>query len=107
MTITIQAVPPRVAYLLPLPDSDGLSVRQVRGATCIWCDAPLTAETAVDLGERRYDCPRFPRGCYRCAGRAAFVALHRHAPDCDECTHSGAGCATGAVLIRMIRDGRQ
>lgn len=98
--------------LLSLPPLDGLTVRQVRGASCIWCDLPLTAETAVDLGERRHKrldghYSTFPRGCHRCTGRAALAALHDHAPDCTVCTDNAAGCDVGAVLLRMIRDGRQ
>ncbi|MFJ8081440.1 hypothetical protein ACIQ6Y_12500 [Streptomyces sp. NPDC096205] len=112
ITIQIQEVPSRVSKLLPLPPLDGLSVGQVRGAMCIWCDTPLTAETAVDLGERRHrrldgHYSTFPRACCQCTSRAAFTALHIHAPDCDTCRHNPAGCEAGAILLRMIRDGRR
>ncbi len=38
---------------LPLPGVGDLSEEQQRGAACVWCKEHLTAEIAVDLGERR------------------------------------------------------
>ncbi|MFD8031000.1 hypothetical protein ACFV3F_20090 [Streptomyces sp. NPDC059717] len=38
---------------LPLPGVGDLSKEQQRGAACVWCKTHLTAESAVDLGERR------------------------------------------------------
>ena len=53
--------------LLPLPDLDGLSEQQVRGAACVWTGVVLTPATAVDLGRRTasragVSVPWFPRG---------------------------------------------
>jgi hypothetical protein len=77
----------------------------------VWCDAHLSAETAVDLGERRIrvldsSVTAFPRGCRRDAGVAAYRALLDHAPSCEQCVDDATGCETGTLLRRLIREGR-
>jgi hypothetical protein len=91
---------------------DALNEGQLRGAACAWCGVPLTAETAVDLGERSIRVldsyvTAFPRGCRRDASEAAYLALLDHAPTCEQCVDDAARCETGAVLQRLIREGRQ
>lgn len=98
--------------LLPLPTLDGLTEAQVRGRACVWNGVVLTAETAVDLGPRRKkhlgnDYDWYPRGCKSCTGGAALRALHEHAPTCAECCAYAGSCATGRILLRLIRDGHR
>jgi hypothetical protein len=93
--------------LLALPAVDDLKSRQVRGASCIWCDLPLTAETAIDLGERDDPQLRFPQACSPCTRRAALAAIHEHAPACDNCVRHAPDCATGTALIRLTKVGRR
>lgn len=97
---------------LPLPTEGTLSDPQQRGAACVWCTQPLTAETAVDLGERRIrvdddHVTAFPRGCRPCTHEYAYRALLDHAPDCDWCTADASSCDTGIALRRLIREGRR
>ncbi|MEU2180128.1 hypothetical protein [Streptomyces thermolilacinus] len=66
MTTTL---PPR----RPLPRRAGLTRRQQRGASCVWCCIVLSPDTAVSLGTQTYqladgqDLEWHPRGCTRCA----------------------------------------
>ncbi|MEU9337250.1 hypothetical protein AB0D49_29500 [Streptomyces sp. NPDC048290] len=57
---------PEVVDLLALPVLDELTDAQARGAVCVWdpTEDQLTAETAIDLGERQTDGGHwFPRAC--------------------------------------------
>jgi hypothetical protein len=97
--------------LLVLPALDGLTVEQVRGASCIWCETPLTAETAVDLHERRHKrldghFSTFPRACRPCARAAADNALGIHLGGCEQCVDNIDRCATAAAL-RDLRESAQ
>ena len=99
--------------LLTLPDLDGLSDAQTRGATCVWCPdgTPLTAITAVDLGEHLSpfegrEMRWFPRAHRRCAQAAALAALHEHAPLCERCVDDASNCDTGMTLRRLMREYR-
>ncbi|AVH57900.1 MULTISPECIES: hypothetical protein [Streptomyces] len=97
---------------LPLPSVDALSEEQLRGAACVWCKTPLTAETAVNLGERRVrirssHTTAFPRGCRRHAGEAAYRALLDHAPSCEQCVDNADRCDTNTALRHLIREGRR
>ena len=102
--------------LLRLPGLDGLTDEQTRGATCVWCPAdspPLTAETAVDLGEHMSPLSGstspmrwFPRGCHVCTHHYEFAALHDHAPLCQECVDNVDECPEGVGLRRLMRDTR-
>ncbi|MGW2934757.1 hypothetical protein ACWDA7_23525 [Streptomyces sp. NPDC001156] len=72
----------------------------------------LTAETAVDLGERRIrvldsHVTAFPRGCRPCSATAAFRALHDRTPNCEQCVDDAGSCETGIALRRLIREGRR
>jgi hypothetical protein len=99
---------PRTGALpLPLPALGMLSDAHRRGARCAWCSTPLTAETAVDAGERdAEDGARiFPRGCVQCAGRAAYRLLFQHAPHCDRC-RTDASCPVAVAAQRLMRGGR-
>ncbi|MFF9279493.1 hypothetical protein [Streptomyces griseosporeus] len=90
-----------------LPSVEELTPEQIRGAACVWCGTRLTAETAVDLGERRRPGhSAFPRGCRPCTHTAANRALQDHAPRCEQCVDDGSKCETGMALYRMIRDSR-
>ena len=98
--------------LLEVPGLDGLTEPQLRGASCIWCNTPLTTETAIDLGERRHrrldgHYSTFPRGCHDCTLREALTALFDHAPLCEQCTDSPEGCDTAAALRRLMRECRR
>jgi hypothetical protein len=60
-----------------LPSVDRLSLRQIRGADCVFCGITLCAETAVDLGEQvRPDGSGrwFPRACKTHPWAAAAAA---------------------------------
>lgn len=95
---------------LPLPDVGQLSESQQRGAACVWCKAPMTAVTAVDLGERRIRVldthfTAFPRGCRPCTAKAARRALWNHGALCEECMDADRGlCETDMALRRLIRE---
>lgn len=98
--------------LLTLPALDGLSKEQVRGAACIWCGTSLTADTAVDLGERRHKrldgrYSTFPRACHRCVHDAAYGVLMDHAPSCEQCVDDAAGCDMAVALRRLMREHRR
>ncbi|MFJ9346097.1 hypothetical protein [Streptomyces sp. NPDC101237] len=93
--------------LLELPALDGLTEAQARGADCVWCPqkAPthLTAETAVNLGERRHRRPggrfsTFPRACRACFRQAAAAALRAHAGSCEQGVDDAALCGTATAL---------
>ena len=98
--------------LLELPDLEGLSEAQVRGAECIWCSGTLTADTAVDLGERKHRrldgrYSTFPRADRRCVHDAAYSVLLDHAPSCEQCVDNAAECPTGRALRRLMREYRR
>jgi hypothetical protein len=97
-----------VAALLEVPEHNALTKEQARGADCAWCGKPLTAETAVDLGERRIQVldthfDTFPRGCRPCASKRAYGALFGHAEACDHCRKHPSGCEIGDELRRLSR----
>ncbi|MEV5168193.1 hypothetical protein AB0K66_26715 [Streptomyces werraensis] len=104
---TTPTATPTGALELPLPALGMLSDAHRRGSRCAWCSAPLTAETAVDAGERdAEDGARiFPRGCASCASRAAYELLFRHAPHCDRC-RTDASCPVAVAAQRLMRGGR-
>ncbi|WP_436735827.1 hypothetical protein [Streptomyces sp. BBFR102] len=55
---------------MQLPQPAQLTDGQLRGARCVWCEAPLATTAAVDLGIRphpQYPGARwFPRACPSC-----------------------------------------
>jgi hypothetical protein len=102
--------------LLALPALDTLTDDQTRGAVCVWDrnEDRLTAETAVDLGERMDPLPGtsspmrwFPQACQHHTGQAAIRALHEHAPMCEPCVDNAANCKTGRALNRLRRDAQR
>ncbi|NUS22739.1 MAG: hypothetical protein HOV92_00725 [Streptomyces sp.] len=106
-TTTIDAL-----ALLELPALDSLTTEQVRGAACIWRGEPLTADTAVDLGERRHKrldgrYSTFPRACRRCVHEAAYKVLIGHASSCEQCVDDSSQCDTGRALLRLMREHRR
>jgi hypothetical protein len=59
-----------------IPRPKGLTERQVRGFSCVWCGASLDDATAVDLPPQPYQILDhrtrwYPRACLTCAGGAA------------------------------------
>ncbi|MYU25506.1 hypothetical protein [Streptomyces sp. SID8352] len=50
--MTVTSPRPGEVRQLPLPDPEGLTEDQLRGAVCVWGTARLTGESAVDLGEQ-------------------------------------------------------
>jgi hypothetical protein len=103
------STPTEVLALLELPALDALTKRQTEGGDCVWCATPLTAETAVDLGERTDTdgTHRFPRACHPCTGTAAYRALLDHGPVCEQCVDNADQCEVGRGLRRLIREGRR
>ncbi|MEU9338542.1 hypothetical protein AB0D49_36235 [Streptomyces sp. NPDC048290] len=66
MSTPTPTIPREVLDLLPLPPLNTLTDAQERGSVCVWdpTEDPLTAETAIDLGERWADGSHwFPRAC--------------------------------------------
>lgn len=99
--------------LLELPPLDEQTAEQVRGATCIWCPkskpTPLTAKTAVNLGERRHKrlgghFYTFPRCCRPCARKAADDALKAHAGCCEQCADDATLCEKAAALRQLMQE---
>jgi hypothetical protein len=106
-------IPPDALAALALPSLDTLTEDQVRGGACVWGGEPLTAATAVDLGERRTRragtlVSWFPRGCRSCTARAAQQALYdHHVPRCEECETVQGGCPVHRALARLVREGQR
>jgi hypothetical protein len=88
------------ANTLDLPNPARLNADQVRGGHCCWCNTALTAETAVDLGERRHPTHWFPRCCPTCI-RAAD---HAHVGMCEICVETPGACQTAATLKQLVRE---
>ncbi|MFI9600310.1 hypothetical protein ACIHCX_10595 [Streptomyces sp. NPDC052043] len=114
MTTTGAQDPTRKATaLIPLPNPADLTEQQVRGITCVWDGVALTPETAIDLGprRRRHEDPAsqwFPRGCRRCTGERAYVAMFTHTSLCaDGCRTDAAGCEIGSALRRLAIRGHR
>ncbi|GAB2732891.1 hypothetical protein [Streptomyces bullii] len=99
-----------VLQALQLPSLDGLTEDQVRGAACVWCNVPLPVD-AVDLGPQRKkrldgEYNWFPRGCPKCVGEQAFIALFDHAQTgvCVTC-ESRSDCPFAVEVRRLMREG--
>lgn len=85
---------------LALPDPAGLTEEQRRGRRCCWCPTRLTAETAVDLGERKDPVHWFPRCCPAC-----IQAEDRdHVSMCETCVETPGACETAAALRQLVRE---
>jgi hypothetical protein len=85
---------------LALPNPVKLNTDQVRGGHCCWCDMVLTAETAVDLGERRHPVHWFPRCCPTCIRSQA----RNHVSMCETCVEQPGACETAAALRQLVRE---
>jgi hypothetical protein len=92
--------------LLPIPRGARLSALQARGAACVWCQARLTIETAVDLGERPGPggVTIFPRGCDSCARTLAARVYRIHIANCRACL-SNRSCVDRAALRHLASEG--
>ncbi|MDX2837959.1 hypothetical protein PV377_02895 [Streptomyces ipomoeae] len=88
------------ADALALPDPAKLTADQVRGGHCCWCDTPLTAETAVDLGERRHPMHWFPRCCRPCI----HATNRTHPGMCEQCAINAADCPTAHALRHLAQE---
>ncbi|MET9774028.1 hypothetical protein ABZ023_07110 [Streptomyces sp. NPDC006367] len=112
MTETIRQSPSAVLGVLGLPAVDVLTADQTRGAVCVWCTERLTAETAVDLGERSGPDGRWwPRACRPHLTTRALHALFEHAPGCADCRETPppgerSRCEVGRVLVQLTKDPR-
>lgn len=85
---------------LDLPDPAGLTEDQLCGRQCCWCPAPLTIETAVDLGQRREPVAWFPRCCPSCIQ----AADRTHVGMCETCVERPGACETAAALRQLVRE---
>lgn len=94
---------------LPLPEYNGLTEQQLRGANCVWDDTPLTTTTAVDLGERHADdgTSWFPRACRPCTRPRALKGLQLHSGMCEPCAIDHTQCPEGLALVRLVREARR
>ncbi|CAL9504680.1 hypothetical protein [Streptomyces sp. enrichment culture] len=94
--------------MLPLPQVLGLSDPQRRGAACVWCSEPLTAETARDLGERpTSDGTRiWPRGCTPCVCAEARRIASLHPRRCRTCD-AGKCCPDQRALRALALEDRR
>ncbi|GAB2731913.1 hypothetical protein GCM10027072_28360 [Streptomyces bullii] len=93
--------------LLPLPRIQLLTERQMQGVVCVWCGAPLTPETARDLGARSRPggTQWFPRGCKRCVRAAALRFLAMHTANCASCAPGRPGCSVRTALRGLAKEG--
>ncbi|MEV0981187.1 hypothetical protein [Streptomyces sp. NPDC049915] len=112
MSTTTHEIPRQVLHLLEVPSLNDQSGMQVRGAACVWDGAPLTAETAVELGERRHRrldgrYSTFPRGCAPCVAARAHRALLDHGGSCEQCLDNRELCYVGRTLYRLVRNARR
>jgi hypothetical protein len=94
--------------MLPLPQYLGLTDAQRRGAVCVWCREPLTAETARNLGERPApDGTRmWPRGCTPCVCTEARRIASLHPRRCRTCD-TGKQCDDRDALYALAREDRR
>ncbi|RPE40288.1 hypothetical protein EDD90_3324 [Streptomyces sp. Ag109_O5-1] len=92
--------------LLEVPPYDELSEEQRRGARCVWTNMPLTAETAIDLGERADDdgVPWWPRAWRSGMHDVAVATLRAHAGCCEMCAIDANLCETATALSGLTRE---
>jgi hypothetical protein len=103
---TLPEIPAAVLAVLAQPALDSLSDTRARGATCVWCPARLTPDTAYDLGDRPHPAGgrAFPRGCRRCVQQAIHAAHHR---TCDHCQDDPTTCTLRRALRRTALEARR
>lgn len=112
MSTATQELPLEVVRLLAVPALDEQSEEQLRGAACVWDGQPLTAETAVQLGERRHrrldgHYSTFPRGCASCVAERAHSALLAHGSSCGRCVSEKELCPVDTALHRLVREAQR
>lgn len=101
-----------VMSMLTVPSMDGLTADARRGAICVWCPEPLTAETAIDLGHRRLEVDGeettcFPRACRPCGRQAAVRESRTHRLHCPQCLKEPTDCRDRRAILRLAKDGRR
>lgn len=106
---TLPEIPAAVLAVLALPPLDSLSEDRARGATCVWCPARLTPDTAHDLGDRPHPAGgrAFPRGCRRCVQQAIHAAYDAHFRDCVRCEADRTTCDLRRALRRTALEARR
>jgi hypothetical protein len=97
--------------LLPLPSPETLTESQLCGRSCVWCWAPLSNDTAIDLGKRTSDAHGstaswFPRACLDCMQPHVLQTAAFHARTCEQCVDDAAStdksvCDTARTLRRL------
>jgi len=98
-------ISPEALAALEIPDRTTLADVQARGAACLWCASPLTAESVVDLGERRTPDGLlwFPRACPQpCLNDVVHQTLRAHAGMCEQCTDDTDHCETATALRQLV-----
>lgn len=103
-------VSPEILRILVLPSLNTVTDSQTRGATCVWCDGPLTTEMAVDLGEQMSPLEGTtsptrwtPRACPSCAADRARRGRWAHSTTCKQCADKAAQCPMGEGLLDLLR----
>lgn len=103
-------VSPETLRVLVLPSLDLVTDAQTRGASCVWCDGPLTTDMAVDLGETMSPLKGTtspmrwtPRACPACTAERARRGRFAHATTCEQCTDDDAQCPVGEGLLDLVR----
>ncbi|MEU5442784.1 MULTISPECIES: hypothetical protein [Streptomyces] len=74
-----------------LPELEELPDERARGRCCVWCGEHLSAETAIDLGEKRNP-SWFPRGCIPCTLKRVLAAYKTHWATCEQCVDDETLC---------------
>lgn len=102
-------VSPEILHVLVLPSLDLVTDAQTRGATCVWCDGPLTTDVAVDLGEQMSPLKGTtspmrwtPRACPACTAERATRGRFAHAPTCEQCADEASVCEVGQGLMELV-----
>jgi hypothetical protein len=94
-------IPAALLPLIPLPALEGLPDARARGAACVFGGGPLTAETAVDLGEDLSPdsgTTLFLRACRPCVLQAVLEARRTHPGWCEQCVDDPGVCETSRAL---------
>lgn len=100
----------RGATLIPLAGMYPLMTDAQRaGTACPWCNAPVTAETGIDLGERPLDRVGdviHPVACLRCTNAQACRAYAYHCRTCTTCRYAEY-CEPKMLLRRLALETRR
>ena len=109
---TTQALMERAVSLLPLPMLGGLSPEQIRGASCVWGNGPVDAESAIDFGACHGSLMGqatvwYPRACRACTLEAALTAHNGHPRTCEQCVDDPSVCTERRALRRLALELRR